>query len=291
MKQSVFVIISLFLCPLPVLAAKWDLSDNRIGGALIEFEKTRNDKYEGTKLVAEGQYVIREQAKPVSEQRACCTMPSRPTNYYGLIDGLFQVGFDGTGLEVARIGFTPWGIMWEPGREQPDGKRLARRDVAEIGAIRWVRDDPLEVDSYLDVTFGRAGRISTIKWSQSSPFTIRLVVQASAGWAWAESSDPIYSRVSNPTAGIFIAAALEHDRWGKLYADTRFVNGFSFSSPERGHPTVREADVRFGYRKRFASCLSMDLFLQKRSFNFEESGLPGRYTKSGALGGQVNCHW
>lgn len=285
-----FSVMVMIMAPLQAMAAKWDLADNRVGGALIYLEKTRDDKFEGTKLVAEGQYVLKRKAGEVSEARACCSMPSRPENFYGLIDAQLQVGLDGTGLEVARLGFTPWGIVWEPAKEST-GKRRARRDIAELGALRWVKDDPLEVDSYLEFTIGRAGRIGTLKWSNSSPFTLRLGVQVSGGWAWAESADPVYSKVSNPFAGIFIAFALEHERFGKLYTDNRFVNGFSFSSPERGHPTVREAAVRFGYRKWFANCLSMDLFIEKRSFNFEEGGLSGRYTKSGAAGGQVNCHW
>ena len=217
-------------------------------------------------------------------------MPSRPENFYGILDAYLQMGLDGTGLEVARIGFTPLGITWKPGREGT-GNSIARRDIAELAAIRWIKDDPLEVDSYFEFTVGRAGRVGQFKWSKSSPYKITLGVQASAGWAWGKSADPTYASSSNPFAGIFIAAALEHEKFGRLYTDNRFVNGFSFSSPERGHPTVREAKVRFGYYKQFKRCLSLDLFVEKRSFNFEEGGLPGRYTKSASVGGQLMCHW
>ena len=290
MKGIYLLAIIIIFLSFPADAAKWDLSNNRIGAGVSYLDKTRGKDFEGSKFVAEGQYVMKRKAGEISESRACCTMPSRPENFYGLVDAFFQVGLEGTGLEVTRLSFTPWGIVWEPERDDP-GKRLARRDIAEFAALRWIKDDPLEVDSYLEFTVGRAGRVGTIKWSRSSAFTIRVGVQASAGWVWAESADPVYSQVSNPFAGIFLAVALEHEKLGHLYTDNRFVNGFSFSSPERGHPTVREADVRFGYYKRFTSCVSLDLFIEKKSFNFEESGLPGRYTKSTAFGGQLMCHW
>lgn len=290
MNLSTLFVVAVTMLPLAAVGAKWDLRDNQLGGGLVSFDKTRDPDFEGAKIIAEGQYVLKRKAGEVSETRACCSIPSRPENFYGVMDAFLQVGLEGTGLEVAELGFTPWGIVWEPGREA-EGKNVARRDIAELAALRWVKNDPLEVDSYLEFTIARAGRVGTVQWSESSPFMIRIGVQASAGWAWAESADPVYSTVSNPFAGIFIALALEHQKLGKLYTDNRFVNGFSFSSPERGHPTVREATVRFGYYKQFRSCLSLDLFVEKRSFNFEEGGLDGRYTKSGALGGQVMCHW
>ena len=99
MNYPSLIFLGVFLLSTPAGAAKWDLADNRVGGALINLEKTRDDKFEGAKLVAEGQYVLKRKPGQVSEERACCTMPSRPENFYGLLDALFQVGLEGTGLE------------------------------------------------------------------------------------------------------------------------------------------------------------------------------------------------
>jgi hypothetical protein len=290
MKKCLIALFGAFCLTSPTNAAKWDLSDDSIGLSIARAEKTRDRNFEGTKLIADGSYIIRSEAGDATGNRKCCTLPSLPEYHYGLFDGTLQLGFDDTDLEFVRVGFTPWAITWEPDNVSPR-KLRAKRDILELGAITWSVDDPLEVDSYLEVAIGRAGRLGELKWSESSPFTVLLGVQASIGYAWGESSDSLYSSVSNPFAGIHYLIALEHDRFGKLYADNRFVNGFSFSSPERGHPTVREANVRFGYEKRFSNCLKLDLWVGKRSFNFEESGLPGRYTKAGTFAARLACRF
>ncbi|MGI9343607.1 MAG: hypothetical protein ACR2QV_12220 [Gammaproteobacteria bacterium] len=290
MKATISMLLAAVFAASPAIAAKWDLRDESIGLALADAEKTRDRDFEGTKLIADGRYVIRSEASEATGNRKCCTLPSRPDYFYGLLDGILQWGFDDTDLEFVRVGVTPWAVTWEPETTSPR-KLRAKRDILELGAITWSVDDPLEVDSYLEIAIGRAGRLGELKWSESSPFTVLLGVQASIGFSWAESSDPQYSRVSNPFAGIHYLIALEHDRFGRLYADNRFVNGFSFSSPERGHPTVREANVRLGYEKRLSGCLALDLWLGKRSFNFEESGLPGRYTKAGTFAARVACRF
>jgi len=290
MNRFLLLLIGSLWLSCSVAGAHWDLGDNYVGAALAETDKAVDEKYNGTKIILNGQYALKRVAGETSERRSCCSLPSRPEYFYGLLDGNFQFGLDGTGLEFTRLGFTPWAVMLKPG-QQSTGKIRAKRDILEVGAVQFVSDDPLAVDSYLEVSIGHAGRVGTLKWSANSPFTVKLGVQVSAGWAWAESADPAYSKVSNPFAGIYGDLSIEHERWGGIYADVRFVNGFSFSSPARGHPTVREARTRFGYFKPLPRCLSLDLFLEKRSFNFEESGLPGRYTKSGALGADLSCHF
>jgi hypothetical protein len=84
--------------------------------------------------------------------------------------------------------------------------------------------------------------------------------------------------VSNPFAGLYFDLTWEHQRWGSIYVLGRFVNGFSFSNPSRGHPTVREGGVRSGYRKEFRNNLLLDVYSAKRSFYFDEEDLPGLYT-------------
>ena len=246
-------------------------------GIGYEAKMPDEDKYGGTKLLIEGRYYLSIEQQEVSEHRRCCMLPSTPTKFRGLLEGAARFGFDGTGLEYLRLGITPWATMWEPGLEA-DKDWQAKRDYLEIGTTRYIKDEPQEVKYYLEVALGRVGRMVEYQRSQDSVNKFIVGVQASTGWAWAESENKLYSRVSNPFAGLYFDLTWEHQRWGSIYVLGRFVNGFSFSNPSRGHPTVREGGVRSGYRKEFRNNLLLDVYSAKRSFYFDEGDLPGLYT-------------
>lgn len=261
-------------------AEQWDFRNTYASAGIgYEAKMPDEDKYKGTKLLIEGRHYLSIEQQEVSERRRCCVLPSTPTKFRGLLEGAARFGFDGAGLEYLRLGITPWATMWEPGLEA-DKDWQAKRDYLEIGATRYIKDEPLEVKNYLEVALGRAGRMVEYQRSQDSVNKFIVGVQASTGWAWAESENKLYSRVSNPFAGIYMDLAWEHQRRGSIYVLARFVNGFSFSNPSRGHPTAREALVRIGYRKEFRNNLLLDVYGAKKSFYFDEGDLPGLYTYS-----------
>ena len=110
-------------------------------------------------------------------------------------------------------------------------------------------------------------------------------------WAWAESFDETYSDVSNPITGFWLTLALARPGWGKVYVEQRAVNGFQFSNPSDGGSTSREARFRFGIIKTISSCLSLEAFIDKRSFNFSDHRLPDIYTKARRMGLELGCSW
>lgn len=290
-RACLLLLIPACIFSIRVNAETWDVRDNSVGVAFAYEDKTSNDAlYEGAKLFVEGKYVYKSEAGETSERRRCCSMPSRPEFLYGLVDGQLRFGFDGTGLEYVALGFTPWATLYEPTIESTKRLRVTS-DLVELGAVRYISDDPLEVDYYLELSLLRAGRAGIYQWNKNSPYTITGGVQASFGWAWAESGVPGYSTVSNPFAGIFFKLAFEHDDWGDFYMANRFVNGFSFSNPSRGHPTVREARVNFGYLKEITDQLTLDIYLEKKSFYFDEGGLPELYRMSRAVAIDFKWHW
>ena len=113
----------------------------------------------------------------------------------------------------------------------------------------------------------------------------------SGGYAWAESVEPDYAEVSNPIIGTWVTLGVHRPRWGKIYVEQRVVNGFQFSSPSAGDSTSRAARFRFGYMNRIKGCLSYELFIDKRSFNFSDHRLPDLYTKSKRTGVEFSCNW
>ena len=271
------------------MAGQWDFREKSISAGLgYESKMPNEEKYEGTKLILEGSYFLSSEQQEVSEKRRCCVQPSVPTQFRGLFTGELRFSLDGADLEYAQLGITPWAKLWESGAEA-DKDRSAKNDYLEVGATRYIKDKPLEVDSYLEIALGRVGRMLEYHRSSESPHRFKIGVQASTGWAWARSEDKAYSQVSNPFAGIYMDLAYEHEKWGGVYAQGRFVNGFSFSNPSRGHPTAREALVRSGYYKRFRNCLKFDLYWAKRSFHVDEGGLPGLYTWVRTYAAELTC--
>lgn len=54
---------------------------------------------------------------------------------------------------------------------------------------------------------------------------------------------------------------------------------------------VREARVAFGYLKRLTDSLQLDIYGEKKSFYFDEGGLPGLYRMSRAVAADLSFHW
>ena len=272
-------------------AAIWDVRERSFGAALAYQDKTSDDaKFEGTKLFIDGRYFFGSQVGKVSEKRKCCALPSQPEHFYGLLDAQLRFGFEGTGLEYVMLDFTPFATLYKPSIKSTKDLR-ATSDLIELGAVRFISDDPLDVDYYLELSLFRAGRSGIYQWNRESPAAITGAVHLWTGWAWAETKVSGYSEVSNPFVGIAFNLAWEHDRWGSLYTNNRFVNGFSFSNPTRGHPMVREARVTFGYLKPLTDNLRLDIYGEKKSFYFDEGGLPGLYRMSRSVAVDLSYRW
>lgn len=254
-----------------------------IVGYAYEGKMENEEEYEGSKLAVQGRWHWSVEERDVDTDRACCRLPSKPTIFKGVFDAELRYGFESSDLEVLRLGLIPWARAWDPD-DVTESRWDAERDTFELGTSRYVRDDPLELDSYLEIAATRVGRGLSYRRRPDSPNLFSIEGDASLGWAWAESTDPGYSRVSNPFGAIYLDAAWNNARWGELYGTARFVNGFSFSNPTRGHPTAREAYVRAGYRRELGSPSAgrrhwlIDVHFHKRSFYFDEGGLPELYT-------------
>lgn len=270
--------LALWLSSYAAVAQDWILRERSASVALAtEAKMPDEDEYKGVKLFLEGRYLMKSEQLEGSERRKCCVLPSRPTEFYGLLDGAVHIGLEGSGLEFISLELTPWGRLYEPGTESEKDWR-ATKDILKVGATRYIKDEPLELDHYLEVALGQAGRLIEYRPSAESPHRVTFGVQATTGWAWAESENQAYSSVSNPFAGIYLGLNYDHDKWGGLYIKGRFVNGFSFSNPSRGHPTAREAVVSAGYRLPLSERINVHFFWTKRSFYFDEGDLPQLYS-------------
>lgn len=274
-----------------VHAELWDIAEKSLGAAIAYENKTTDPKYEGAKLFLDGRYFFKSEVGEFSEKRACCSLPSQPEYFYGVLDAQLRFGLEeGTGLEYVMLDFAPMAAIYEPSIESEKDLR-ATGDMLKLGALRFISDDPLEVDYYLELSLFRAGRNGIYQWDRMSAHAFTGGVQLWTGWSWAETRVSGYSEVSNPFVGINFNLAWEHDRWGSVYMENRFMNGFSFSNPSRGHPMVREARVAFGYLKDLTDNIVLDVIFEKKSFYFEEGGLPGLYTMSRSVSADLSYHW
>lgn len=287
--RGIFIITAVLIAS-SVNAELWNMREKSFGAAVAYEDKTTDPRYEGTKLFLDGRYVLENEKGEISEKRKCCALPSRPEYFYGILEGQLRFGFDGTGLEYVMLDFTPVATLYEPTIESSKDLR-ATSDAIMLGAVRFISDDALEVDSYLELSLFRAGRNGIFQWNRESPQAITGGVLLLTGWSWAETKVAGYSDVSNPFVGIAFNLAWEHDRWGSIYTNNRFVNGFSFSNPSRGHPMVREARVTFGYLKQLTDNLALDILFEKKSFYVDEGGLPGLYRMSRAVVLDLSYRW
>ncbi len=290
MKNCFLVVVGCIFTASSSLAAEWEFGNRSVSVAIATTDKTTLDTFDGTKFILEGEYTFKYIAGEPAENRSCCAQPSSVEHFVGNFDVHLDWDVDKSDLEYATLGFTPWATTWE--RERDSSRKLqTTRELLQWAAIRTGHDDPIGIESYTEIAVARGGRVWGYKRSEQSPVTVWLGVQASMGWAWADSNDPAYGKVSNPFAGLHWDVAVEHERLGKLYFDFRTSNGFSFSSPGRGHPTARSARFRFGYAKELARCLSLDFFVEKRSFNVTDAVLPQIYNKSGRVAVDFSCRF
>jgi hypothetical protein len=69
------------------------------------------------------------------------------------------------------LDFTPFATLYTPSIESPNNLR-ATSDLLELGALRFISDDPLDVDYYLELSLARAGRSGIYQWNRESPAAI-----------------------------------------------------------------------------------------------------------------------
>jgi hypothetical protein len=129
--------------------------------------------------------------------------------------------------------------------------------------------------------------LTRISRKHLAPVAILVVSTASAGDLW--DIDETCQDVANPIIGSWWRGTAGRQSWGRIYIEHRIVSGFTFSSPARGGSVSREATARFGYVRSMKGCLDLELFMEKRSFNFADSVLPHLYTKSKRTGVAISC--
>jgi hypothetical protein len=260
---------------------EWDLRENAVTLGIADADWAISKDFQGTKLLLDAHYVFKQAP---GEQRDSHRFPEK---FIGVVDVDLQWGTGDTSLEIGKLTLTPYAMQWDI-RRDTDRKLTAVLDQAEFGVIQYSFDDPLGIDSYTELTIARVGRTWNYKWSKESAFNVVFGLKVSTGWAWAESIAPQYSDVSNPFTGFGATLGLAHDKWGMIYTDDRIVAGYTLGSPT-GESISREARIRFGYYKQFYRCLVLDVFLEKRSFNFADANLPDLYTKSKRTGAEIGC--
>lgn len=257
-----------------------EFGQNRVGGAVASAHWTIDKAFPGRKFIFEFDYTFARRDITSAETS------ERNERLAGVLSSHFQWGQGETGLEYYDIKIAAYvrqrTYAIEPGRLNP------ARDFLEWGAVRLSEDDPLGVDSYSELSVLRLGR-AWQKRLTNQPITLTVDLQTSVGWAWAESFDPRYRKVSNPYTGLWTHLSIEHDRWGMLYTADRVVTGTSLGSPRES--MSREARVRFGYFKRLSACFSIDVFVEKRSFNFSDEQMPSLYSKGKRYGAQFACRF
>lgn len=265
---------------------EWNISENSaaIGfadeGWTVDIWTADKPKYQGEKLLLDGHYVIKRSSSETE------TPGIGREDLKFVLDADLQWNFDASEFDVAKLTFTPWATEWEHERETKRGFRVTR-DQLEWAALQFGYDDPLGVDSYSELTAVRGGRTWSYTRTDDSDFRFYFGAKVSLGWAWAESVNPLYE-VSNPFAGFGMTLGVEHEKFGLLYADNRVVSGLTLGSPT-GETTSREARIRFGYMKKFYKCMTVDVFFEKRSFDFLDSELPDFYRKAKRFGAELSC--
>ena len=99
----------------------------------------------------------------------------------------------------------------------------------------------------------------------------------------------IVCTLPNPTTGFLVNLTVDIPVFGALYSDDRIVQGYTLGSPATNASISREARIRFGYFRRLPKCLAIDVFIEKRSFNFADPVMPDLYTKSKRYGAELSC--
>ena len=173
--RGLFIAVA-FLITTTTNAELWDMRERSFGAAIAEEDKATDPGFNGTKLFVDGRYFFKSEQGEASERRKCCALPAKPEYFYGLIEAQLRFGFEGTGLEYVMLDFAPLAALYEPTVESPKNLR-ATADALKLGAVRFISDDPLEVDYYLELSFFRAGRNGIYQWNRASPAAISGGVQ------------------------------------------------------------------------------------------------------------------
>ena len=288
MKKTTLIVIGLLITQPVTATDSWDLDTNFAGLAIADADWTIDKVFPGTKIIFDGRYSIKRDTLEGPTEDDCCRPQEPAKRMIAIIDAHLQWGEGETGLEYAIVAVTPWAFQ----RNTPASEGFNPvRDTMEFGVVQGGFDDPLGIDSYAEITIVRAGRTWGFKTRDESPWTFTVGAKVSLGWAWAESIVDVYKDVSNAIAGMYVNLAIEHERFGKLYTDDRVVPGFTLGSPATNASTSREARIRFGYFNNFYRCMTVDLFVEKRSFNFADPVLPDLYTKSKRSGVEIGCQF
>jgi hypothetical protein len=285
-KITVLLMISLFATSSALATDAWDINQNYVKLGAVDTAWTVDpNKYEGTRAIFDGRFSLFRKMGEVPETEDCCPPPPPFERLIGVLNAHFMGGDSETNLEYTRVSGTA--LAYQRDAELEAKKFMTLRDTVEFGDVMYSKDDPLGVDYYIEFTLARLSRTWAYKFSDQSPWTLMVGIKVGLGYAWASSVDPVYADVANPIMGGDLLAAVSHPTWGQIYTNDRVINGYTFSSPDRGDSTSREAAIRFGYFKKFQVGLTIDAFFEKRSFNFGDARLPDLYTKSRRIGGEI----
>jgi hypothetical protein len=271
MKKHMAIAAAAIFMASAVQADNWDLGQNSVVLGIADVDWTVSPDFHGTKLLLGGRYIFQREPATAYKQ------PDAEILKYRLDLADFQLGDSSTDLEYAVLGFTYW--TYQKKKDITSAKSFNTvRDQLELLQVNASFDDNLGVDYYYELNAGRVGRFWSYKHSDGSPFSISFGLSGSLGWAWANSADPRYADVSNPTMGLWNVLIIGHDYWGQFYVDSRVISGYTFGEPKQ--TLSREANARFGIRRDFGDNLALDFFGEKRSFHFSAFDIPDLYTKA-----------
>lgn len=262
----------------------WDIQQNYAAFALADAHWTIDESFPGRKLLLEGNYTFNSRPGKVPQTDCACDAEVTPQRLVGTINAHLQWGDGESQLEYGVLTFSSFGWEWE--HPLDDGEFDVVRDTVEWGVLRVVEDDPLGIESYVELTVARGARI----WGYHSPgsrWSYTVGVSISGGFAWAEAADERYQDVSNLTAGTWVRGTVARAGWGSIYLEQRVVNGWGLSSPARSGSISREARARLAYQRDLPRSLSFEFFAEKRSFNFADPDLQNLYAASKRIGVQI----
>src|SRR5690606_3872540 len=150
-------IVSLF-APALHAADSWDIADDFAGIAVADARWTIAEDFPGTKVNLDGRYSL---GRRTGERRArpCdCGEPlpaaERLRNPFG---AHLQWGKGETGLEYGIASFT-WKASQRNFAPSAEGGFRTLRDTLEWGVLVVSKDDPLGIDSYVELDVARASR-------------------------------------------------------------------------------------------------------------------------------------
>lgn len=284
MRKVAVVILALASAGAARAVDTWDIEQNYAAFAIADEHWTIDETFPGRKLILEGNYTFNSRPGNVPESDCVCDPEPTPQRLIGTINAHLQWGDGETALEYGVVTFTS--VAWEWEHEPDDGDFDTVRDTVEWGVLRLAQDDPLGIESYAELTVARGART----WgyhAMGSPWTYTVGVNVSGGFAWADSADDRYQDVSNLIAGTWVRGTVARAGWGSLYLEQRVVNGWGLSSPARSGSISREARARFAYQRDFPHRLNLEVFAEKRSFNFADPDLQNLYTASKRVGVQI----